>query len=81
MNEIQLRTAKATLSAVIDKARDGEPSVITRHGKPEAVVVRFEDRKRLSTFHSFADMLLRAPIDDDTIQPWPHDKLNDPIEF
>ena len=81
MNEIQLRTAKATLSAVVDKARDGEPSVITRHGRPEAVVVGFQEWQRLSNYHSFADMLLRAPIDDDTIKPWPNDKLDDPIEL
>ena len=37
MHEIQLRDAKATLSAVIDNARQGEPSIITRHGRREAV--------------------------------------------
>ena len=36
MQEIQLRDAKATLSAVVDQARQGEPSIITRHGRPEA---------------------------------------------
>ncbi|MBW4976554.1 type II toxin-antitoxin system Phd/YefM family antitoxin, partial [Roseovarius mucosus] len=36
MQEIQLRDAKATLSAVIDQAKQGEPSIITRHGRPEA---------------------------------------------
>ena len=29
MHEIQLREAKATLSAVVDQARQGQPSVIT----------------------------------------------------
>ena len=36
MREIQLRDAKATLSAVVDEAVNGNPSVITRHGKPVA---------------------------------------------
>jgi prevent-host-death family protein len=44
MREIQLREAKATLSAVVDEAVRGQPSVITRHGKPEAVVLSFEGR-------------------------------------
>jgi prevent-host-death family protein len=33
LREIQLRVAKAALSAVIDDAVRGEPAVITRHGK------------------------------------------------
>ena len=32
MREVQLREAKATLSAVIDEAQRGKPAVITRHG-------------------------------------------------
>jgi prevent-host-death family protein len=48
MRHIQLRDAKATLSAVVDKACQGEPSVITRHGRPEAVVVSFPEWERLS---------------------------------
>jgi prevent-host-death family protein len=39
MRHIQLRDAKATLSAVVDKACQGEPSVITRHGRPEAAML------------------------------------------
>ena len=33
MREIQLRDAKASLSAVVDEAVRGEPAIITRHGK------------------------------------------------
>ncbi len=47
MRQIQLREAKATLSAVVDRAIARKPSVVTRHGKPEAVVVGFEEWKRL----------------------------------
>jgi prevent-host-death family protein len=63
MREIQLREAKATLSAVVDDARRGEPSIITRHGKPEAVVVSFEEWTRLSRVPSFARLLMSAPLD------------------
>jgi prevent-host-death family protein len=63
MREIPLREAKATLSAVVDEAARGEPSIITRHGKPEAVVVSFEEWKRLSRVPSFARLLMAAPLD------------------
>ncbi len=36
MREIQLRDAKAKLSAVVDEAMRGKPAVITRHGKRAA---------------------------------------------
>ena len=62
MNEIQLRDAKATLSAVIDNARKGEPSIITRHGRREAVIVSFEEWQRLSHVPSFGHLLAAAPF-------------------
>ena len=64
MREIQLREAKAGLSAVIDQAVDGKPSIITRHGKPEAVVIGFADWMRLSQVPSFGRLLMAAPLDD-----------------
>lgn len=63
MHEIQLRQAKATLSAVIDDARHGRPTVITRHGRREAVVLGFEDWERLSRVPSFGRLLMSAPIE------------------
>jgi prevent-host-death family protein len=62
MREIQLRHAKATLSAVVDDAVRGEPCVITRHGRPEAVVIGFEEWQRLSNVPSFGRLLMSAPI-------------------
>ena len=62
MNEIQLREAKALLSAVIDKARKGEPSIITRHGRREAVIISFEEWERLSQVPSFGQILTAAPF-------------------
>lgn len=61
MREIQLRDAKSSLSAVVDRAIEGEPSVITRHGKPEAVVLSFAEWKRLSSVPSFGRLLMSAP--------------------
>jgi prevent-host-death family protein len=48
--KIQLKDAKAHFSSVVDQATRGKPSVITRQGKPEAVVFGFADWERLSTF-------------------------------
>lgn len=69
MREIQLRDAKATLSAVIDSARHGEPSIITRHGRREAVVLSFEDWERLSHVPSFAQLLMAAPFEAGDLGP------------
>jgi prevent-host-death family protein len=62
MRKIQLKDAKANLSAVVDKAAQGKPSVITRHGKPEAVVLGMADWERLSRVPSFGRLLMSAPL-------------------
>lgn len=62
MREIQLRDAKASLSAVVDDAVRGEPAVITRHGKREAVILSFAEWERLSRVPSFGQLLMSAPI-------------------
>lgn len=62
MREVQLRDAKARLSAVVDQATRGEPSVITRHGRRAAVVLGFEEWRRLTAVPSFARLLLAAPL-------------------
>jgi antitoxin Phd len=61
MRSIQLRDAKAGLSQVIDEAVRGEPSLITRHGKPQAVVLSFLDWQRLSNVPSFGRLLMAVP--------------------
>ncbi len=63
MRKIQLKDAKANLSAVVDQATRGKPSVITRHGKPEAVVLGFADWERLSRVPSFGRLLMSAPLE------------------
>ena len=62
MRKIQLKDAKAKLSTVVDQATRGKPSVITRHGKPEAVVLGFADWERLSRVPSFGRLLMSAPL-------------------
>jgi antitoxin Phd len=63
MRKVQLKDAKANLSAVVDQATRGKPSVITRHGKPEAVVLGFAEWERLSRVPSFGRLLMAVPLE------------------
>jgi antitoxin Phd len=67
MREIQLKDAKAHLSALVDAAMDGKPAVITRHGKRQAVVLSYEDWERLSNVPSFGRLLMAAPMTEDDL--------------
>lgn len=64
LKEIQLRDAKATLSAVVDDAVRGEPCVITRHGRREAVLIAYEEWEKLSRVPSFGRLLMSAPLEE-----------------
>jgi antitoxin Phd len=59
MRKIQLKDAKAKLSAVVDQATRGKPSVITRHSKPAARVPCF-GRLLMSAPLEPADLPVRA---------------------
>ena len=63
MRKIQLKDAKANLSWLVDQAARGKPSVITRRGKSEAVVLGFADWERLSRVPSFGRLLMSAPLE------------------
>jgi antitoxin Phd len=78
MRKIQLKDAKANLSAVVDQATRGKPSVITRHGKPEAVVLGIEDWERLSHVPSFGRLLMSAPIEQDDLPKRNRAPIRDP---
>jgi len=67
VKEIQLKDAKATLSAVVDQAVRGDPSIITRHGKRQAVVLSFEEYEKLTNIPSFGRLLASFPGDDEDI--------------
>ncbi len=47
MQTLQLRDAKASLSAVVASAQKGQPTIITRHGLPSAMVVPIEAGQKL----------------------------------
>ena len=63
MKTVQLREAKATLSALVDAAEQGEATTITRHGKPAAVLVPIEKAAELMKADrpSFAELLMSIP--------------------
>lgn len=62
MRQVQLREAKATLSALVDSAARGEAAVITRHGRPRAVLVGVDEWHRLRNVPSFGRLLVSAPL-------------------
>jgi prevent-host-death family protein len=63
MRSVQVRDAKAGLSALIDAAEQGEPTTITRHGVPAAVIVSIEDARKLypEKKRSFEELLFSFP--------------------
>ncbi len=67
MRELQLREAKAGLSAVVDQAAQGNASVIIRRGKPAAVVLGYEERRRLSRVPSLGRLLVSLPLEDENL--------------
>lgn len=69
MREIQLKDAKATLSAVVDQALQGNPAIITRHGKKEAVLLSFDEYEKLAHIPSFGRLLASFPGDQGDITP------------
>ena len=77
MKEIQLKDAKATLSAVVDEAVSGRPSVITRRGRKEAVILSFEDYQRLAAVPSFGRLLAAFPGEASDIPPRRRKSLRD----
>ncbi|MEZ2222776.1 type II toxin-antitoxin system Phd/YefM family antitoxin [Rhizobium sp. RCC_161_2] len=65
MREIQLKDAKATLSAVVDDALDGNAAVITRHGERTAVIISYDEYQKLKQVPSFGWLITNAPLEDD----------------
>jgi prevent-host-death family protein len=64
-----LHHAKNQLSSVVDAAARGEPQLVTKHGRPAAVVLAVEEYRRLKALEArarpgFAEQLLALPQDD-----------------
>jgi prevent-host-death family protein len=78
VRKIQLKDVKARLSAVVDQALRGKPSVITRHGRPEAVIISFAEWERLSNVPSFARLLMSAPLEPGDLPERDQTPMRDP---
>ncbi|MEO9188414.1 MAG: type II toxin-antitoxin system prevent-host-death family antitoxin [Acetobacteraceae bacterium] len=65
MKTLQLRDAKATLSALVEAAERGEATVVTKHGRPAAMIVPIEVGQRIyrTVEPSFASLLMGLPDD------------------
>ena len=63
MKTVQIREAKATFSSLVDAASHGQPTTITRHGVPAAMLVPIDAARRIYPLfeESFADLLLSFP--------------------
>lgn len=64
MKTMHVREAKADLSALVEAAERGQPTVITNHGKPSAMIVPIEEGRKLYPQRSqkdFVDFLLTYP--------------------
>jgi prevent-host-death family protein len=60
----QLQRAKAQLSELIDSSAKRGPQIVTRHGRPAAVVLSADTYRRLRRKQpDFKSFLLRAPLD------------------
>ena len=61
MREVQFRDAKANLSEVVDEAIAGKPVVIVRDGRKQAVVLSYDEWRRLSQVYGLGRLLMGAP--------------------
>ena len=69
MRQVQLREAKAKLSALVEDAAQGQAAVITRHGKPQAVILGIDEWNRLRDVPSFGRLLTSAPLHNGDLPP------------
>ena len=75
MKEMQLREAKAKFSALVQAAENGESTVVTKNGRPAAMVVPIEELKTSRAKKSrkkmnFAELLMSIPHP----IPWERDR-------
>lgn len=55
--------SRSELDEAVEKAAQGQPTVIHRDGSPRAVVIAFDEWQRLSAVPSFGRLLMSAPVD------------------
>ncbi len=63
LKTLYLKKAKTTFSAIIESAQQGEPTIVTKHGRPAAMIVPVAEGRKLfpDDRPSFAELLLSIP--------------------
>jgi prevent-host-death family protein len=63
METVQIREAKASFSALVAAAEKGQPTLVSRHGQPCAMIVPVADGARLYPIEmpNLANYLLAMP--------------------
>ena len=63
METVQIREAKASFSALVAAAEKGQPTLVSRHGQPCAMIVPVADGARLYSLEmpNLANYLLSMP--------------------
>ncbi len=69
MRTVQLREAKASLSALVEGAAHGETAVITRRGQHRAVILGVDEWNRLRKVPSFGHLLAASALEDSDLPP------------
>lgn len=68
MKTVSTFEAKNKLSALIAAAEKGKPQVITRNGKETAVIISYDEFRKLTAKQgSLADFLLDSPLRGSTV--------------
>lgn len=67
MQTVQLREAKSRLSALVEEAAQGGKAIITRRGRPSAVILGMDEWNRLRTVPSFGRLLCASGLEDDDL--------------
>ena len=74
MKEMQLREAKAKFSALVQAAENGESTIVTKNGRPAAMLVPIGEvqsqRPRTRKKKNFAELLMSIPHP----IPWERDR-------
>ncbi len=70
MKTLRLRDAKASFSSVVEAAEQGDPTIITKHGRPVAMLVPLKEGRSLypDASPSLADLLLAIPADPEVVR-------------
>ncbi len=63
MKKVSIFEGKNKFSEIVNGAANGEPQIITKNGRETAVIISFDDYKRLSSRkESLSEFLLKSPF-------------------